>query len=280
MLKDKEVIIDAGVSPFNLELKELWYYKDLLGLFIKRDFITTYKQTILGPLWFGIQPILTALIFTVIFNKIANISTSNIPPILFYLSGITFWNYFSDCLTSTSKTFIDNQHIFGKVYFPRLIIPLSKIVSNLLKLGIQLLLFLGFYLYYYLQVDFFFPNIYLLLFPLVVLNLAFLGLGCGLIISAITTKYRDLLFLVQFGVQLWMYITPVIYPLSTVPEKYKSLSLLNPITSLLETLKFGLFNVGTFSWSYLGYSLIFGIVVLIIGMIIFKATEKDFMDTV
>ena len=266
---------------FYINLHEIFRYRDLLFLFVKRDFISLYKQTILGPLWFFIQPILTTLIFTVVFGRIAGISTDKLPPILFYLSGITCWNYFAECLTKTSNTFIENQNIFGKVYFPRLIIPISIVCSSLLKFGIQFLLFLLVFIYYLFNSKFNLnPNIFLLLFPLLIIITGLLSLGIGTIITSLTTKYRDFRFLIQFGIQLWMYATPVIYPLSTLDGKLKTMAILNPLTSIIETFKFGFLGQGTFSWYYLGYTAIFTIVTLIIGILIFNRTEQNFMDTV
>lgn len=267
-------------SLWKLNLKEVWEYRDLLFLFTRRDFVAKYKQTILGPIWFFLQPLFTTVIFTVIFSRLAQISTDGIPPILFYLAGITCWNYFADCLTTTSDTFINNQHIFGKVYFPRLVMPLSIVISNALKFGIQFLLFTCFYLYFFFSAYPIQPTIHALLLPVLILILAGLGLGLGLIITATTTKYRDLRFLVAFGVQLWMYATPVIYPLSEVPDKYKLLSVANPLTSVIETFKYGFLGKGTFSWYYLGYSMVATIIILFIGTIIFNKTERTFMDTV
>ena len=268
-------------SLFHVNLFEIIQYKDLLFLFVKRDFISLYKQTILGPIWFFIQPILTTLIFTVVFGRIAGISTDGLPQILFYLAGITCWNYFSECLTKTSNTFIENQSIFGKVYFPRLIVPLSIVCSSLLKFGIQFLLFLIFFLYYFLNSEYNLkPNIYILLFPVIILLTGLLSLGIGIFITSITTKYRDFRFLIQFGVQLWMYATPIIYPLSTLEGKLKTMAVMNPMTSIIETFKFGFLGQGTFSWHYLGYTAIFTFMTLIIGVLIFNRTEQNFMDTV
>jgi len=275
-----DIIITPENSLFRLNLAEVWRYKDLLLLFVRRDFVAMYKQTILGPLWYLIQPLFTTLIFTVVFGNLAGISTDGIPPMLFYLAGITNWNYFAECLNRTSTTFKDNQQIFGKVYFPRLVVPLSITVSNLIKYGIQFVLFLGIYAYFFLSGSDIQPNSTIFLFPLLVLLLAGLGLGFGLIVTSLTTKYRDLVFLIQFGVQLFMYATPVIYPLSEVPEKYKLLSVLNPMTSIIETFKYGFLGQGTFEWSYLGYSVVFTVAVLLLGTAIFNRTEKNFMDTV
>lgn len=278
--KNWTTIISPKKSLFDVDVKEIFKYKDLLLLFVKRDFITFYKQTILGPLWFFIQPILTTLVFTVIFGNIAGIPTDGVPKVLFYLAGITCWNYFSECLTKTSDTFITNQNIFGKVYFPRLIIPLSIVFSSLLKFGVQFLLFLIFYTYFILLGTEISPNSYILLLPFLIILMAFLSLGLGIIISSLTTKYRDLRFLAKFGIQLWMYVTPVIYPLSQLKGKMFFLATLNPMTSIIETFKFAFLGKGTFSWNYLLYSTIFTFVVLVIGVLFFNKTEKNFMDTV
>ena len=228
-----------------------------------------------------IQPILTTLIFTVVFGRIAGISTDGLPQILFYLAGITCWNYFSECLTKTSNTFIENQNIFGKVYFPRLIIPLSIVCSSLLKFGIQFLLFMIFFIYYFFNTDNVInPNIFILLFPILILLTGLLSLGIGIVITSLTTKYRDFRFLIQFGIQLWMYATPIIYPLSTLEGKLKTMAIINPMTSIIETFKFGFLGQGTFSWYHLGYTAIFTILTLAIGVLIFKRTEQNFMDTV
>lgn len=268
-------------SLLHVNFSEIFHYKDLLFLFVKRDFISLYKQTILGPIWFFIQPILTTLIFTVVFGRIAGISTDGLPQILFYLAGITCWNYFSECLTKTSNTFIENQNIFGKVYFPRLIIPLSIVCSSLLKFGIQFLLFLIVFFYYFFNADYDInPNIFILLFPILILLTGLLSLGIGILITSLTTKYRDFRFLIQFGIQLWMYATPIIYPLSTLDGKLKTMAIMNPMSSIIETFKFGFLGQGTFSWYYLGYTAIFTFLTLIIGILIFNKTEQNFMDTV
>mgnify|MGYP001323468868 CR=1 FL=1 len=266
---------------FDVNLKEIWDYKDLLFLFVKRDFISIYKQTILGPLWFFIQPILTTIIFTIVFGKIAGISTDGIPQILFYLAGITCWNYFSECLNKTSNTFIENQNIFGKVYFPRIIIPISIVASSLIKFKIQFLLFLLVFFYYLFSENTHInPNLYIFLFPILLLTTSLLSLGIGLIITSLTTKYRDFRFLIQFGVQLWMYATPIIYPLSTLDGKLKTMAILNPMTSIIETFKFGFLGQGTFNWYYLLYTFIITFLLLFLGIRIFNKTEQNFMDTV
>lgn len=265
---------------FNFHLKDLWRYRDLLFMFVKRDFVAVYKQTILGPFWFFIQPILTSATFTIVFGNIAKIPTDGIPAPLFYLSGIVCWSYFADCLNRTSGTFIVNANIFGKVYFPRLISPISNVISILLKFGIQLTLLVVFIIYFKMNGANISPNLYILLTPYLILLMAALGLGSGIIVSSLTTKYRDLSFLVSFGVQLLMYATPVIYPLSSAPEKYKWLILANPMTSVIETFKFAYLGAGSFNIYYLLYSTTFAIVVLSVGIVVFNRVEKNFIDTV
>lgn len=270
-------------SGFSTSLfTELWEYKDLLWMFVKRDIVTIYKQTILGPLWFFIQPIFTTAIYLLVFNNIANLGTDGTPAILFYLCGISAWNYFAECLNKTSTTFKDNAYIFGKVYFPRVIMPLSIVVSNLIKFFIQFGLFLAAWCYFLIaNPESIQPNIYMFLSPVLVLIMAALGLGLGMIITSLTTKYRDLFFLVQFGVQLLMYATPIIYPLSKVKDsKYGWLIELNPMTSVIETFKYGFLGSGTFSWTHLVYSGLFTTVLLFLGLLIFSKVEKSFTDTV
>ena len=265
---------------FNIHLKDLWRYRDLLVMFVKRDFVSVYKQTILGPVWFFIQPILTSATFTLVFGTIAKIPTDGIPAPIFYLSGIVCWSYFADCLNRTSGTFIVNANIFGKVYFPRLISPISNVISILLKFGIQLLLLVAFIIYFKINDANIHPNIYILLTPYLILLMAGLGLGSGIIVSSLTTKYRDLSFLVSFGVQLLMYATPVIYPLSSAPEKYKWLILANPMTSIIETFRYAFLGAGSFDVYNLIYSTVFMVVVLSVGIIVFNRVEKNFIDTV
>ena len=272
--------IEPQNSLLDLKLKDTWEYRDLLMLLVRRDFVSFYKQTILGPLWFFIQPVFTTIIFTFVFGNLAGISTDGLPQPLFYMAGITAWNYFADCLTKTSTVFKDNANIFGKVYFPRLIMPLSIVVSNLVRFGVQFLLFLGVMLYYKAAGADFNPNIYILLFPVVVLLMAAQGLGLGMIISAMTTKYRDLAFLVTFGVQLLMYATTVIYPLSAAPEQYRWIIELNPMTAIIETFRFGFLGEGSFTWVSFGYSAGITLLLLLAGIIIFNKVEKNFVDTV
>ncbi len=278
-----DLVIEPQNSLFELHLKDVWRYRDLLWLLVKRDFVSFYKQTILGPLWFFIQPLFTTIIFTFIFGNLAGLSTDGLPQPLFYMAGITAWNYFADCLTKTSTVFRDNANIFGKVYFPRLIMPLSIVVSNLVRFGVQMLLFFVMIAYYLVLNErgaAFHMNVYVLLFPVLVLMMALLGLGLGLIITALTTKYRDLAFLITFGVQLMMYATTVIYPLSAAPAKYKWLIELNPMTGIIEAFRYGFLGEGVLTMGTLGYSVLVTVVSLIIGVVIFNKTEKTFVDTV
>lgn len=266
---------------FAINFKEIWEYRDLLIMFVKRDFVTLYKQTILGPIWFFLQPIFTTIIYVFVFGNVAKLSTDGSPKILFYMSGIILWNYFAECFNKTATVFKNNQNIFGKVYFPRLITPLSIITSSLLKLAIQFLLFIAILAYYafFLSYQFDF-NIQLLLLPLLILLMAAISLGFGLIITSLTTKYRDLVFLLQFGVQLLMYATPVIYPLSSLPDKYRWFIELNPMTSIIETFRYGILGSGSFSWNNLIYTTVFAFVIVSLGTLVFNKTERKFMDTV
>ncbi|MCQ2061616.1 MAG: ABC transporter permease [Fibrobacter sp.] len=275
-------IIKPKSSLLSVDFGEIWQYRDLYRMFVKRDIVTWYKQTILGPLWFFIQPIMTTIMFMVVFGGIAGISTDGLPQPLFYLAGICLWTYFSECLNQTSKTFIDNANVFGKVYFPRLVVPMATVTSNLVRLAIQLGLFLIVFAYYMIFTDApLHPSLYVLLTPVLILMLAGLALGFGILFSSLTTKYRDLTFLLTFIVQLWMYATPVIYPLSTIENpKLKFMMQLNPITSIVETFKFAMLGVGEFSWAALGYSAGFMAVLLALGIIVFNRIQKTFMDTV
>ena len=267
---------------FDVDFKELWHYRDLCALFVKRNVITQYKQTILGPLWYLVQPLMTTVMYMVVFGGIAKIPTDGLPQPLFYLAGICMWQYFSDCLSKTSNTFVDNAGIFGKVYFPRLVVPLSNVMSNLVRFGIQLGLFFAVYLYYQLftpvQIH---TNWYALLLPFLVLLLAGLAWGFGILFSSMTTKYRDLQLLLSFFVSLWMYATPVIYPLSTITnEKLRFVMSLNPLTGIIEAFKYGILGVGQFSWSMLAYSFGFMLLLLALGIVVFNKVQRSFMDTV
>ena len=287
MKKSTEGNWDLEITPANnlldIKLKDLWHYRDLLLLLVKRDFISFYKQTILGPLWFFIQPVFTTIIFTFVFGNLAGISTDGLPRPLFYMAGITAWNYFADCLNKTSTVFKDNANLFSKVYFPRLIMPFSIVASNLVRFGVQMLLFILLIVYYLATDVNFSPNWYILLFPVLIILMASLGLGLGMIISAMTTKYRDLAFLVTFGVQLLMYATTVIYPLSTAIEKYPKYAWIikyNPMTPILETFRYGFLGNGSFSWVSLGYCTAITFIITVTGIIIFNKVERTFVDTV
>ena len=281
MVKEEwDLEINPKSNLFDLRLKDLWNYRDLLWLLVRRDFVSFYKQTVFGPIWFFIQPIFTTIIFTFVFGKMAGISTEGAPPALFYLAGTVTWNYFADCLTKTSTVFKDNANIFGKVYFPRLIMPLSIIVSNLIKFGVQFILFACMLSWYMIKGETVHPNLYILLFPVVIFLMALQGLGLGLIVTALTTKYRDLAFLVTFGVQLAMYATPIIYPMSAAPEKYRQIIALNPLSGLIEAFRYGFLNTGHFYSKPFFYSLVASIIIFLAGLIVFNKVEKNFVDTI
>ena len=267
----------VGISFF----KDLISYRYLIWLFIKRDFIANYKQTILGPIWFFIQPVFTTIIFTVIFGNLAGIATGLVPKPLFYLGGLVLWNFFADCLNLTSDTFRTNQNIFGKVFFPRIIVPLSIVVSNMLKLAIQFLLFISFFFYFKIfEKTLIYINISILLVPILILLMGLLGLSFGILITSLTTKYRDLKFLIQFGVNLLMYASPIIYPVNTLTGNLKTIVLLNPVTSIIETFKYGFFSQGTLNYFYLLYSILFTLVLLTFSLRVFARIEKNFIDTI
>ncbi|TAK44755.1 MAG: ABC transporter permease [Saprospiraceae bacterium] len=275
------MIIQPQRSLLDLRLGELWRYKDLVMLFVRRDFVSVYKQTILGPLWYLIQPLLTTITFTVIFGNIASLPTDGLPQFLFYMSGTVVWSYFANCLTKTSETFVQNANLFGKVYFPRLAVPVSILISNLITFLIQFAMFLAFVLYFVLNGTSIQPNwLWIALSPVLMLMMAGLGLGFGIIISSLTTKYRDFRFLVQFGVQLLMYATPVIYPASSIPERFQWVIQANPMTPVIEAFRFAYLGAGTVNLNHLLYSFGFMLVVVIIGSIIFNRVEQTFMDTV
>jgi lipopolysaccharide transport system permease protein len=268
---------------FSLNFKEVWQYRDLLLLFVKRDVVTVYKQTVLGPLWYLIQPLFTSITFTIIFNNLAGISTGTVPPFLFNLAGITVWNYFTACLTGTSNTFGANAGIFGKVYFPRLIVPISIVISNLIKFGIQFFIFIVFYLYYYSQGAAVSLNSLVVFFPLLIVLMGILGLGLGMFISSLVTKYRDFSYLIAFGVQLLMYVSAVMYPMALIKEKiphYAWLVQYNPLAYIIETTRYMLLNVGQISVFGLLYTFAVTVFVFLVGVLIFNKTEKSFIDTV
>ncbi|RZJ28600.1 MAG: ABC transporter permease [Flavobacterium sp.] len=281
--EDWDLVIKGKTSLFDLKFVDLWRYRDLLGMFVRRDFVSFYKQTVLGPLWFFIQPALTMIVFTFVFGKLAGIGTDGLPKPLFYLSGITAWNYFADCLTKTSTVFKDNVSIFGKVYFPRLIMPLSIVVSNLVRFGVQLLLFFTLMAVYAIRGADIHVTYALAFFPILVLLMALLGLGFGLIITAVTTKYKDLTFLVTFGVQLAMYGTTIIYPLSEAHKKSEYIAAiiqLNPMTGIIEAFRYAFLGRGEFTVWSIGYPAILAVVVFFLGIVIFNKTEKNFVDTI
>ena len=268
---------------FSLNLKEVWQYRDLLFLFVKRDVVTVYKQTVLGPLWYLIQPLFTSITFTIIFNRVAGIETGTVPPFLFNLAGITVWNYFTACLNGTSNTFASNAGIFGKVYFPRLIVPLSVVVSNLLKFGIQFFIFFVFYLYFYYNGAAVHINSLVLFFPFLVIMMGVLGLALGMIISSLVTKYRDFSYLIGFGVQLLMYLSAVVYPMALIQQKmpeYAWLVEYNPLAYIIETTRYLLLDVGQISITGLLYTFILIILLFFTGLLIFNRTERNFIDTV
>jgi lipopolysaccharide transport system permease protein len=280
---DWDIVVTPSKSSLSLKLSEMWRFKDLLVLFVKRDFVSTYKQTILGPLWFFIQPLLTTITFTIVFGNIAKLSTGGYPRLLFYLSGISVWNYFADCLGKTSTTFIANANLFSKVYFPRLLVPISVIISNLMRFGIQLVLLTCFVIYYNVNGMVHPPNIFILLTPLLILIMAGLGLGFGILISSLTTKYRDFQFLVAFSVSLMMYFSPLLFPLSTIQNAtFRHVLIANPMASVIETFRYAILgNTGPFTlWMPLLYSFVFMILLLLISMVMFNRVQKTFMDSV
>lgn len=264
----------------SIPVREIWQYRDLLLLLVRRDFVALYKQTILGPIWFILQPLMMTIVFTIVFGNIAQISTDGLPQMLFYLAGVTMWTYFQDSLMKTSETFTLNANIFGKVYFPRIIVPLSVVVSGLLKFAVQFCIFLCFVVYFTITMPGVSQNSAVLLLPILLILMGVLGLSLGMIISAMTTKYRDLRFLMTFGVQLLMYATPVIYPVSTIPEAYRPYILANPMTPIVETFRYAFTGAGTFDWAHLGYTGIVAAALLALAMVIFNQVEKNFMDTV
>lgn len=272
--------IKAESSLFAINFREIWHYRDLLFMLVKRDFITFYKQTILGPLWFIVQPLLTTLIFVILFGNIAKLSTDGIPQLAFYLAGITIWNYFSESLTKTSSVFTANASIFGKVYFPRLIMPLSIVASSLLKFAVQFALFILVVLYYTFVAQSIQPNIWILFTPVLILLMALFALGVGMIFSSLTTKYKDLTFLLAFGIQLFMYITPVVYPSSALPEKFQILARINPLSSIFECFRYAYLGTGTFTIADLLISTLVIVFLFFAGVLVFNKVEKSFMDTV
>ena len=281
MNKEWSMIIRPHEKLWKVDLGEIWAYRDLIELFVKRNIVVQYKQTILGPLWYLIQPILTVIMNMVVFGGIAHMSTDGVPQALFYLAGNVCWFYFSDCLNQTSNTFVANQAMFGKVYFPRMVVPISTVISNLLRFGVQLGLFVVVYLFFLMSGTDVCPNWTILTVPVLIFMIAGLSLGFGILISSMTTKYRDFTVLFGFIVSLWMYATPIVYPLSMVTdEKLRTLIMLNPMTSIIEAFKYATLGQGYFSWGALGYSFVFMSVLLLCGIVVFNKVQRSFMDTV
>ncbi len=280
-IEDKwDIHIKPKIGWFEINIKELFHYKDLIWLFVKRDFVTFYKQTILGPLWYVIQPLINTIVFTIIFGNLAKISTDGVPPFIFYMSGTVAWSYFASCITLTSNTFGQNAAIFGKVYFPRITVPIANVIISLLQFFIQFAIFILFLIYFTLKGGLIHPNIYILLLPLIILQMAVLGLGFGILISSLTTKYKDLNFVMTFFVQLWMYATPIVYPLSIVPEKYRLLVILNPMASIVETFRGAFLGVSSIELSHILISVSFTLLIFFLGLLMFNRVEKSFMDTI
>ena len=279
-MNEKKIVIKPKTGWFDINLNEVLQYKDLIFMFVKRNFASTYKQTILGPLWFIINPLITTIMFTFIFGNIANISTEGVPQFLFFMAGNTIWSYFATCFTATADTFRTNESIFGKVYFPRLTMPLSIVIFSLISFFIQFIIFIIFIIYFLFIGDGLQLNTTILLTPIWILQLGLLGMGFGIIVSSLTTKYRDLSLLVGFGIQLWMYITPVVYPLSEVPERFQRLIMFNPISPIVINFRHAFLGTGTVEWKYWGISILTTMVVLFLGIIIFSKIEKTFMDTI
>jgi len=275
-----DIHIKPKIGWFEIDIKELFNYKDLIWLFVKRDFVTFYKQTILGPLWYIIQPLINTIVFTIIFGNLAKISTDGVSPFIFYMSGTVAWSYFASCITLTSNTFSNNAAIFGKVYFPRITVPIANVIISLLQFSIQFTIFIFFLIYFKYNGSLIYPNKYILLLPLIILQMAILGLGFGILISSLTTKYKDLTFVMSFFVQLWMYASPVVYPLSIIPEKYRIIAALNPMTSIIETFRGAFLGVSSIQLTHILISVSFTLLIFFIGLLLFNRIEKSFMDTI
>jgi lipopolysaccharide transport system permease protein len=275
-----DLVIQPTSGWFNIPLVEIYKYRDLILMFVKRDFVTVYKQTILGPLWYIIQPLVNSVIFTIIFGKLANIPTDGTPPFLFYMAGSVVWGYFAICLTQTSNTFVANREIFSKVYFPRMTVPISIVITGFFQFIIQFIIFLCFLLYYWYQGADVSPTFMIFTLPLILLQMSVLGLGMGVLISSLVTKYRDLTFVMTFAVQIWMYLTPVVYPLTQVPEQYRNLYVLNPMVSIVESFRGAFLGVSSIETHHILISMLVTITIFIVGVILFSRIEKTFMDTV
>ena len=278
--KNWDIYIKPKTGWLDINIKELFKYKDLIYLFVKRDFVTFYKQTILGPLWYVIQPLINTIVFTIIFGKLAKISTDGIPPFIFYMAGTVVWGYFATCISLTSNTFNSNADIFGKVYFPRIAIPIANVIISLLQFLIQFIIFIIFLLYFKGQGSLINPNMNVFLLPLIILQMAILGLGFGILISSLTTKYKDLVFVMSFFVQLWMYATPIVYPLSIIPEKYRFLAAMNPMTSVVEIFRGAFLGASSIELNDIFISVSFTLLIFFLGLLMFNRVEKSFMDTI
>ena len=275
-----DMIIKPKTGWFDINLREVWRYRDLIGMFVQRDFVTMYKQTVLGPLWYIIQPLVTTVMFTVIFGRVAKIPTDDLPPFLFYMAGNVMWAYFAASLTATSNTFTTNAAVFGKVYFPRLTVPFATVILNFLQFFIQFTLFLGFYFYFIAKGAPIVPRIWIVGLPLLLLQMALLSFGLGILLSSMTTKYKDLRFAMTFLVQIWMYATPIVYPLSQVPEKFRMLYSLNPMVAIVESFRYAFLGSGVIQWEHIVISWTVTLVLLFCGIVLFSRVEKTFMDTV
>ena len=275
-----DLIIKPNRGWFDIPYREIFRYRDLIFLFVKRDFVTFYKQTILGPLWYIIQPLVNSVVFTIIFSNVANIPTDGIPPFLFYMAGTVAWAYFAACLTATSNTFVMNREIFGKVYFPRMIVPISIVITGLFQFFIQFVIFIGFLLYFWYQGAQVAPTVMILTLPLILLQMAVLGLGMGILISSLVTKYRDLTLAMSFAVQIWMYLTPVVYPLTQVPERYRNLYVLNPMVSIVESFRGMFLGVTSIEPNHILVSMLVTVGIFFTGVVLFSRIERTFMDTV
>ncbi len=278
--QDWDIVMRPKTGWFDIHLLELWRYRDLVGMFVKRDFVTIYKQTILGPLWYIIQPLFSTVVFTIIFGKVAKISTDSLPPFLFYMAGNIMWNYFATCLNATAGTFNNNASIFGKVYFPRLTVPLATVIVNFLQFFIQFFLFLGFYCYFFMKGASFTPTMWVAGLPILLLQMALLSFGLGILLSSMTTKYKDLRFAMGFLVQLWMYGTPVVYPLSQIPDWLLPYYVLNPMVAIIESFRYAFFGSSAIQWSHIGISWLVTALLVFCGIVLFSRIEKTFMDTI
>ena len=280
MSEQWNIVIKPKTGWFDIDVKNLWKYRDLVKLFVKRSFVAGYKQTVLGPAWAIIQPLCTTVIFTIVFGNLAGLAPGGVPSFLFYMAGNITWGYFSSCLSGTSGTFTGNAGIFGKVYFPRLIMPITTVVSNLISFGIQFVFFIGFFIYYLITTDLLAPNLFILMTPVLLVHMALMGLGLGIIFSSLTTKYRDLTMLIGFGVQLWMYLSPVTYDYTIIGDKWHGLYMCNPMAPVINTMRYAYLGVGEFELGYYLLSWVITLVVLFFGVLLFSRVEKTFMDTV